>query len=246
MYYVRKRISVAWEVFAALKRLSAVHLSWGFGLLYSRLRLEGYTWSRRCVYGHYKRLGLHLRRAIKPKRVKRMPTKRMAASRANEGWSLDFISDRVAVGQVRMLNVIDDYSRKCLWIKAQSSYRARSLVGDLKYLVALYGKPNYIRCDNGPELISGEMADFCKQAGIELRFIQAGKPTQNALVERLNGTLRRECLNLHTFSTITHLQTCLDAWWNVYNFERPHSSLRGQTPQSVFEKNEKLYLKTVA
>ena len=234
-----KRVDEGAAIVTALKRLAETHLSWGFGLLYRRLRLEGYVWGRKRVYAHYKRLGLHLRRAIKPKRLRPVCSDKIVATAPNQGWSLDFLSDRVvAGGQARILNVMDDYSRKCLWVRAKSTYKAGSLVSDLRHLIGMYGKPTYIRCDNGPELTSGEMARFCAEQGITLKFIQAGKPTQNALVERLNGTLRKECLNLHLFGTISALQQSLDAWWNVYNFERPHSSLKGKTPQMVYEKNK--------
>jgi len=106
-------------------------------------------------------------------------------------------------------------------------------------MVATYGKPQYIRCDNGPEMISDLMVKFGLKHGIEIRYTQPGKPMQNGLVERLNGTIRTECLNLQVFATIQQVQQALDVWWHRYNFERPHSALRYQTPDSIYRKGPK-------
>jgi putative transposase len=105
-----------------------------------------------------------------------------------------------------------------------------------------------LRCDNGPEFISEELAKFAQRHAISLRFSQPGKPTQNGLVERLNGTQRKECLNLKYFKTGRHsvvqeVQDDLDKWWREYNFERPHSALGYVSPQAFIDKDANLGLK---
>jgi putative transposase len=110
--------------------------------------------------------------------------------------------------------------------------------------------PKYIRCDNGPKLISKQLEKFCVKHAIELSFIQPRKPMQNGLIERLNGTVRRECLNLKVFKTIPEVQQDLDKWWNIYgrhsaNFGRPHAALKGKTPQMVYQNQSYLQSKVV-
>lgn len=235
LYAKPKRINEDKQIEEVLTVLSKKHLNWGFGLLFGRIRLSGYSWNHKRVYRIYKALGLNLRSPIKRKVIKRDNPNTLAASMVNQGWSLDFLSDEVvAEKKVRILNVLDEFSRKCLLVVAQSAFKAKKLVAYLEQMVQTQGKPAYIRCDNGPELISAAMSRFAQKHGIELRYTQPGKPMQNGLVERLNGTIRRECLNLRVFETTTQVQSALDEWWQRYNFERPHSALKYQTPDSVY------------
>lgn len=121
------------------------------------------------VYRNYKALELNLRVPQKRKKIKRDNPNTIAAKQVNEGWSLDFLSDDVvAENKTRILNVMaaaaaDEYSRKCLLVDAKRTYKAKALVESLKYLVQTYGCPRYIRCDNGPELVSKQMEKFCKK-----------------------------------------------------------------------------------
>lgn len=161
---------------------------------------------------------------------------------------MDFLSDVLLSDErkVRILNVLDECSRKVLLCFAATSIKARKLVKLLQELIVQKGKPAYVRCDNGPEFISRILEKFAKNNGIEIRFSQPGKPTQNGLVERLNGTQRKECLNLKYFKTVQEVQQNLDRWWNDYNFDRPHSSLGYLTPQQFIDNNPSLYFKLVA
>ena len=155
---------------------------------------------------------------------------------------------------VRLINIIDEGSRKALWTEAYQSISAKRLISILKKVVAWRGKPQYastvlstgIRCDNGPEFISKALEAWAKEQGIELRFTQPGKPTQNGLIERLNGTLRTECLNLEWFDSLEHLNEALQKWWKTYNQVRPHSSLAYLTPDEFENQNHKLYFSTGA
>lgn len=115
---------------------------------------------------------------------------------------MDFLSDVLLSNErkVRVLNVLDECSRKVLLSFADTNIKARKLVKLLQELITQKGKPAYIRCDNGPEFISRVLEKFAEGNGIEIRFSQPGKPTQNGLVERLNGTQRKECLNLKYFN----------------------------------------------
>lgn len=125
---------------------------------------------------------------------------------------MDFLSDVLLSNKrkVRVLNILDECSRKVLLSFAATSIETRKLVKILQDLRAQKGKPAYIRCDNGPEFISRILRKFADENGIEIRFSQPGKPTQNGLVERLNGTQRYECLNLKYFKTVQEVQQELD------------------------------------
>ena len=112
--------------------------------------------------------------------------------------------------------------------------------------MAWRGCPAYIRCDNGPEFISQRLEEWAKQHHIELRFIQPGKPTQNGLIERLNGTLRTECLNLKKKKSMEQLNEQIQEWSVVYNTIRPHSSIDFKTPDEMEQLNQNLYFKAVA
>jgi len=162
---------------------------------------------------------------------------------------MDFLSEWVVGEQkqsVRVLNLVDECSRKNLWVQAASSIKGANLTDMLDKVVQLRGKPAYIRCDNGPEFTGRRLGEWAERNAIEIRFIQPGKPTQNAIIERLNGTLRKECLNLNRFDSLDELNAYLDGWYNTYNFNRPHSSLNYLTPHQFEIQNPHLYLNLVA
>ena len=137
--------------------------------MYGKLRLEGYIRGKKLVYRNYQALQLNLRSPQKRKKIKRENLNTIAVKAVNEGWSLDFLSDDVMdEKKTRILNVMDEYSRKCLLIDTKKTYNAKALVESLKNLIDTYSKPQYIRCDNGPELISKQLAIFCKKNKIEI------------------------------------------------------------------------------
>ena len=125
-------------------------------------------------------------------------------------------------------------------------YFCKTLIEILDKVVAWRGCPAYIRCDNGLEFISGKLETWVKKNNVELRFIQPGKPSQNGLIERLNGTLRKECLNLKWFVSIRSLNEQLQQWWLEYNTLRPHSSIGFVTPDEFENTKQHLYFSAVA
>ena len=162
---------------------------------------------------------------------------------------MDFVSDWV-VGpkdkQVRIINVIDECSRRALWTEAYPNINAKTLTKVLDQILAWRGKPQYIRCDNGPEFISKELKDWADDKKIDIWFTQPGKPSQNGIIERLNGTLRRECLNLQWFKNLDLLNDALQQWWLIYNEIRPHSSIGFLSPVDFEIEHKELYFSLVA
>lgn len=215
-----------------LLRLTQAHKRWGFGLCFLYLRnIKGFGWNHKRVYRIYCELELNLR--IKPKRrIKRnCPDALSVPIAPNQVWSMDFMSDRLSNGsQLRTFNVLDDYNREGLTIEVDLSLPSTRVIRALEQVIEWRGKPSAIRCDNGPEYISGQMINWANEHRIKLLYIQPGKPTQNAYIERFNRTARHEWLDLHLFDSIEQAQRLATEWLWIYNNERPHSALGGITP----------------
>jgi putative transposase len=237
------------QIAGLLHQVTKRFVAWGFWMVFYYLRKQGNPWNHKKVYRIWKAEGLHLRLPPKRPRIKREYRDLLAPDKVNEGWAMDFLSDWVVgPGQqkVRIINIMDECSRKALWTEAHTSICAKTLTGILDKVVEWRGCPAYIRCDNGPEFISGKLSEWADTNKVDIQFIQPGKPTQNGLIERLNGTLRKECLNLEWFESIQKLNEQLQEWWHVYNDIRPHSSIGYQTPNEMEQLNKKFYFNPVA
>ncbi len=154
----------------------------------------------------------------------------------NQRWSLDFVSDALADGRrFRVFAIVDDLTRECLTLVADTSLSALRVARELDALVALRGKPLIVVSDNGTELTSTAILRWSQEREIEWHYIAPGKPTQNAFIESFNGRLRDECLNETLFRSLGHARTVLSAWRDDYNNVRPHGALRGLTPAKAAE-----------
>ena len=141
------------------------------------------------------------------------------------------MSDQLSSGRrFRLFNVIDDFTKQCHTITVDTSISGKRVARELDRLIDLYGRPEFIVCDNGTEFTSLAMFDWAQTRGVGLQFIQPGKPSQNAFCEAFNGRLRDECLNESLFSTLREAQQITAKWRNAYNQERPHSALNWATP----------------
>ena len=215
-----------------LLRLTQTYKRWGFGLCFMYLRnVKGFGWNHKRVYRIYRELELNLR--IKPRRrIKRnRPDELSVPTSINQVWSMDFMSDSLSNGsKFRTFNVMDDYNREGLTIEVDRSLPSKRVIRALEQVIEWRGKPAALRCDNGPEYISSEMMSWANQHQITLLYIQPGKPTQNAYIERFNRTARHEWLDMHLFNSIEHAQLLATRWLWTYNNERPHSAIGGITP----------------
>jgi putative transposase len=185
----------------------------------------------------YRELELNLR--IKPRRrLKRdRPDPLDVPRQKNPVWSIDFMHDSLSDGRAfRTFNVLDDYNREGLGIEVDHGLTAQRITRSLDQIIEWRGKPGTIRSDNGSEMRSGEYQTWAKNRGIQLLFIQPGKPTQNAYVERFNRTVRHEWLGEHLFDSIDHAQQTATDWLWRYNNERPHMALGGFTPKQKLAK----------
>ena len=139
---------------------------------------------------------------------------------------MDFLCDSlVDKRRFRILNIIDDYNRESLAIEIDTSPPSQRAIRVLEQLVETREKPKQIRVDNGPEFISDRLQNWCAERSIELKFIQPGKPAQNAYVERNNGSLTKELLNAYLFFSLTEVRHMAEDWRRDYNNSRPHQAL---------------------
>lgn len=222
------------EVIDELQILIEKHAVIGFWKCYHRLRRKGFLWNHKRVYRVYTALKLNIRRRAKkrlPARVKQILS---TPETINQVWSIDFMSDSLWDGRkFRVLNIVDDYNREILCIEPDLSLPAHRVVRALETLEQYRGLPNMIRVDNGPEFISEKLGEWCNEKKITLIFIQPGKPTQNAYVERFNGSMRRELLNAYIFRTLDEVREKAEEWRYDYNNHRPHKALGFKTPADL-------------
>jgi putative transposase len=206
----------------------------GFWKCYQRIRRAGHEFNHKRVYRVYRQMGLNLRRRTKRVLPKRIAQPLEVSVFPNRQWALDFMHDTLYCGtRFRTLNIIDEGTRECLAIEVDTSLPTARVVRVLERLQHERGLPQQIRVDNGPELIAAEFYDWCESHGIEIIYIQPGKPQQNGFVERFNGSLRRELLNAYLFESLSQVREMVWLWMLDYNDERPHESL-GDLPPAVY------------
>ena len=149
----------------------------------------------------------------------------------NQRWSLDFVADQLIDGRrFRVLVVVDDFTRECLTLVADTSLTSLRVVRELDRVIETHGCPRMIVSDNGTELTSNAILAWQEELGIEWHYIAPGKPMQNGFVESFNGRLRDECLNEHLFTNLNEARQIIEEWRIDYNINRPHTSLNGLTP----------------
>jgi putative transposase len=214
-----------------LKELAAKRMRFGYRRLTAMLAREGMRANHKRVYRLYREEGLAMR--IRQRRRIRWSgvVARPAASKPNQRWSMDFVSDCVSTGTViRMLTVVDDCTRECPVIEVDTSLGGLRVRRVLDRIASARGLPEAIVVDNGPEFRGRALSAWSEERGVRLEFIQPGKPVQNAFVESFNGRLRDECLNAHWFTSLNDAKRKIETWRRDYNEQRPHSSLEYMPP----------------
>ena len=218
------------DLLAQLVELSRQKPRFGYRRLHVLLRRTGERVNHKRVHRLYREAGLTLKRK-KRKHCVREGKPLVARTSADQEWALDFVHDAVECGRaIRVLSVVDAFTRECLALEVDTSFASRRVTRVLDALIAERERPAAIRCDNGPEFTSRHFLAWALERGIELIHIQPGKPTQNARVESFHGRLREECLRVSWFQNLFDAKRKIAAWKIEYNQERPHSSLGYQTP----------------
>jgi putative transposase len=203
---------------------------YGYRRLHVLLRREGEAINHKRLYRIYREAGLCLRRK-KRKHCIRVSAPLRQYTAPNQEWALDFVHDVIAAGRaIRVLSVVDAYTRECLVLEVDTSFASQRVTRVLEEIILRRGQPLAIRCDNGPELTSRHFLAWCLERHIELVHIQPGKPSQNAHVESFHGRLREECLRISWFQNLFDARRKIATWRRDYNEQRPHSSLNYRTP----------------
>lgn len=206
----------------------------GFWKMYFRIKKEGLSWNHKRIHRVYKLLKLNMKRKGKRRLPARILQPLQAGDRINAGWSMDFMSDSLLSGRkFRVLNLLDDFNREALAIEVDTSLRAERVIRVLEQTIQWRGKPKQIRVDNGPEFISSKLGLWCEERNIHLQFIQPGKPSQNAYIERFNGSFRRDVLDAYLFESLAQVKILADEWMHDYNYNRPHDALNGRSPADM-------------
>lgn len=203
----------------------------GCPMITKMIRSKGHTINHKRIERVYKELLLTLPKKVRKKLPKREQSLILQPLQENICWSMDFMSDRLMDGRkFRTLNIIDDYNRECLSVDVEISIPTKRVIRTLRRLKERGKLAKEIRVDNGPENVSHELKIWAHENNILLTYIQPGKPTQNSLIERFNGTCRRELLNANLFYSLDHARELASEWMHEYNYERPHSALGDRTP----------------
>ena len=220
-----------------IEAIAATKRRYGYRRVYLRLRREGWEVNRKRVYRLYREAGLAVRRR-KRKRIgvfERKPLPKPTA--ANVSWSMDFVADGLIGGRrLRCLTIVDDCTRECVAIEVDTSLPGLRVKTVLDRLADNRGLPQSITVDNGPEFDGKVLDQWAYRTGVQLSFIRPGKPNENAYIESFNGKFRDECLNEHWFISLAHARRIIEAWRIEYNTERPHRSLKYETPAEVAER----------
>lgn len=216
-----------------LKTLAQERRRFGYRRLHVMLRREGHVVNRKRVQRLYREEKLTVRRRGGRKRA--MGTRRPLDEPlvANQRWSLDFVSDQLTDGRrFRILTVIDNCTRECLALVADTSLSGRRVARELDVIIQQRGRPETIVSDNGTELTSNAILAWADETGVGWHYIAPGKPQQNGFNESFNGRLRDELLNETLFRSLPHARLVLETWRRDYNERRPHSKLGWLTPQA--------------
>ncbi len=206
------------ELKGRLVELAGERRRFGYRRLHVLVRREGWRVNHKRTWRLYREAELHVRR------------RRKRGQQAVERQ--DFIFDRVGEARaLKVLNIVDDFTKEAVDIVAGNSIRGTDVVRVLEQAVRFRRLPQAIRTDQGPEFTGRALQGWADERGVQLKLIQAGKPTQNAYVESFNARFRDECLNEHVFRNLAHARAVIGQWRTDYNERRPHSALGYLTPR---------------
>ena len=223
-----------------VKRMNALadrHPRYGYRMIWRLLRSEGWSVNRKRIERLWRLEGHRV-----PPRHSKASGRRaqgdassamwaLPATAPGEVWSYDFMSVRTRTGApIRILNVVDEFTRVCVGSRVAPSIGARQVKRYLEELFASQGRPKFIRSDNGREFIAAELTSWLASQGVTCCFIEKGRPQQNAFVERFNGTMRNETLAGEEFNNVLEARVVLAEWVVEYNARRPHRGLGMMTP----------------
>jgi putative transposase len=214
-----------------MKAIAHERRRFGYRRVHILLKREGYMVNHKKLFRLYREEKLAVRRRGGRKRAIGTRAPMMIPLAPNERWSLDFVSDQLTDGRrFRILAIVDDCTRECLALVADTSLSGFRVARELDRLIVERGRPKMIVSDNGSELTSNAILAWADQSRVAWHYIAPGKPMQNAFIESFNGRLRDELLNETLFTSLAQARVALGCWRLDYNGSRPHSQLGWKTP----------------
>lgn len=231
-YHYKSRRRGQADLELRIKDIYQTRIRFGYRRVHVLLRREGWMVNHKRTRRIYRELGLQLRNKTPKRRVKaKLREDRQVATRPNETWAMDFVHDQLAIGRkIRVLAIVDTYSRYVPVLDPRFSYRGEDVVRTLESVCERTGYPTKIRVDLGSEFISRDLDLWAYTHGVTLDFSRPGKPTDNAFIEAFNGRFRVECLNAHWFLSLADAQEKMEDWRKYYNEERPHGAIGQKAP----------------
>lgn len=227
----------------AMRQVASERRRFGYRRIHVMLQRQGIEMNQKKLRRLYREEKLQVRKRGGRKRALGTRRPMVLPARPNERWSLDFVSDAFTDGRrFRVLAVVDDYTRECLALVADTSLSGVRVARELSALIARRGKPVTIVSDNGTELTSMAILKWCQETGVEWHYIAPGKPMQNGFVESFNGKLRDECLNETLFTSLNEARGAIRTWKEDFNNHRPHSAL-GNIPPAEYALKTRLETK---
>ena len=229
------------QLVGRMNELAAAHPRYGYRRIWALLRAEGFVVNRKRIERLWRLEGHRVppprkRHGQKAVGGQANAAWNLMAAGPNEIWSYDFVAARTVDGlPLRILNVVDEYTRVAVGCRVDRSIGAGDVITELSTLFDRHGKPRLLRSDNGREFIAEVLAEWLAGQGVGQAFIEKASPQQNAYVERFNGSMRDEVLNGETFHTVLEAQVVLTAWIDEYNTRRPHRGLGMLTPAAFSE-----------
>jgi putative transposase len=216
-----------------IRELSQRHKRYGAPRIEELLRREGWVVNSKRVHRIRKEEGLALPRKRPKRRRSTQGIERLRkAERRNHVWSYDFVEDRTERGgRLRILAILDEYTRECLALPVAPSMGAQQVINALEWLFLTCGTPQYIRSDNGPEFVAGAVQEWLAKQGCQTLYIKPGSPWENGYIESFNGKLRDECLNMEIFYNGAEARVLIEGYREDYNKRRPHSARGYLTPE---------------
>jgi putative transposase len=231
-----------------IKALSLKHPRYGYRIITQLLREEGWLVNRKRVQRVRRQAGLQVaQKNTKSRRVPGPTSPRGRAQQPNDVWSYDFIHDQLENGSaLKMLTVLDEFTRECLGILVARSITALDVIAFLQKLIPQRGAPVHVRSDNGPEFVAAAIQEWAQQETIKINYIAPGSPWENGRIESFHGKFRDGCLNREIFGSLLEAKVLVEDWRKQYNEKRPHSSLGYQTPREFRRQyNSKLRVATL-
>lgn len=215
-----------------IETLSRKHPRYGYRRITALMRREGRTVNAKRVARVRRVSGLQVRKHQRRlRRVGPSQKERLSATRRNQVWSWDFVTDQTEAGSAfRILTVLDEHTRQCLTTYVAWSIRATDVIREVARVIARHGAPEHIRSDNGPEFVAYAIQDWLEQKQIKTLYIKPGSPWENAYIESFHDKLRDECLNREVFGALAEARVIIEQWRREYNENRPHSALGYRTP----------------